>query len=140
VVDSWVNADCSTPKNYQRLLNSKIPPAPFARPFLSTPQELAILYTLEHTARIHDVKFAQRVDASGEVVLVAAEDKATTVYEVHPGANSLLRPTARFVGHGNRYGLDLLVTIPYSSRAASRRLTRQGLLFPPLRCGIQRPF
>jgi protein MAK11 len=82
------------------------------------------LHTLEHTARIHDVKFAQRVDGTGEVVLVAAEDKTTTVYEVHPGANTLLHPIACLIGHNNRYGPDFLETIPYSCPAASRRLTQ----------------
>jgi protein MAK11 len=77
-------------------------------PFLRAPQELAILHTLEHSARIHDVKFAQKVDGSGEVVFIAAEDRTTTVYGVYPDSSTLLRPTARLVGHGNRYGLDLL--------------------------------
>lgn len=108
VVDHWIVAHRSTPKKYQRVLNSEILPSPSAGyTFLNTPQKLAILHTLEHTARIHDVKFAKRVDGTGEVLLVAAEDKTTTVYEVHPDASILLRPTARLVGHGNRYDLDL---------------------------------
>jgi protein MAK11 len=60
-------------------------------PFLSAPQELAILHTLEHSARIHDVKFAQKVDGSGEVIFIAAEDRTTTVYGVHPPPSSALR-------------------------------------------------
>ncbi|KAI0295403.1 WD40-repeat-containing domain protein [Multifurca ochricompacta] len=64
--------------------------------------ELATLYTLEHTSRIHDVKFAKKVDGS-EIVLVAAEDKKTTVYEVIVDTGTLLRPTAHLIGHGNRY-------------------------------------
>jgi len=79
--------------------------------------ELANLHTLEHTARIHDVKFAQRVDGTGEVVLVAAEDKTTTVYEVHPDASTLLSPVARLVGHGNRVkALDTIrIALPSTS-------------------------
>jgi protein MAK11 len=108
VVDNWVNTDCSTPKNYQCIFNGEITLVPSIYPLLSAPQELAILHTLEHSARIHDVKFAQKVDGSGEVVFVAAEDRTTTVYGVHPDSSTLLRPTARLVGHGNRYDLDFL--------------------------------
>ncbi|KAI9510046.1 WD40 repeat-like protein [Russula earlei] len=64
--------------------------------------ELTILYTLEHTSRIHDVKFVQRVSGSGEVLLVAAESKTTTVYEVASDADIILRPIAHLVGHRNR--------------------------------------
>jgi len=66
--------------------------------------ELEILHTLEHASRIHDVKFVQRVGGGGEVVLIAAEDKKTTVYEVSSNSeNDLrLRPAAYLIGHGNR--------------------------------------
>ncbi|KAH9987132.1 WD40-repeat-containing domain protein [Russula compacta] len=63
--------------------------------------ELAVLYTLEHASRIHDVKFAQRV-SGGEVVFVAAEDKKTTAYEVSTDTDTVLRPIAHLVGHKNR--------------------------------------
>ncbi|KAF8273186.1 WD40-repeat-containing domain protein [Lactarius quietus] len=64
--------------------------------------DLALLHTLDHSSRIHDVKFAQRVGGEGEVVLVAAEDKKTTVYEVSPDSGTFLRAIAYLVGHGNR--------------------------------------
>jgi protein MAK11 len=75
---------------------------PFVYPCLTWPQELATLYTLEHASRIHDVKFVQRVDGEGEVLLVAAEDKKTTVYEVHPDIHTIMHPVAYLVGHKNR--------------------------------------
>ncbi|KAH9981013.1 WD40-repeat-containing domain protein [Lactifluus volemus] len=83
--------------------------------------ELAILHTLEHSARIHDVKFAQKVDGSGEVVFVAAEDRTTTVYGVHPDSSTLLRPTARLVGHGNRVkAIDTMrIALPSTSTRQS---------------------
>jgi protein MAK11 len=71
--------------------------------FLISLKDLALLHTLEHSSRIHDVKFAQRVDGEGEVVLVAAEDKKTTVYEVSPDSGTFLHAIAYLVGHGNRY-------------------------------------
>ena len=72
-------------------------------PFLIFLKDLALLHTLEHSSRIHDVKFAQRVDGGGEIILVAAEDKKTTVYEVSPDSDTFLRAIAYLVGHGNRY-------------------------------------
>jgi protein MAK11 len=75
---------------------------PFDYPYLTWPQELAAIYTLEHASRIHDVKFVQRVDGEGEVLLVAAEDKKTTVYEVHPNIHTVMHPVAYLVGHKNR--------------------------------------
>ncbi|KAH9987501.1 WD40-repeat-containing domain protein [Russula vinacea] len=64
--------------------------------------DLAILYTLEHSSRIHDVKFTQRVDREGEVLFVAAEDKQTTAYEIFLDTDTVLRPIAYLVGHKNR--------------------------------------
>jgi len=75
---------------------------PSAHPCLTPPQELTVLHTLEHASRIHDVKFVQRVDGGGEVLLVAAENKTTTVYEVSSDTDIILRPIAHLVGHRNR--------------------------------------
>jgi protein MAK11 len=75
---------------------------PSTHPCLTPLQELEVLYTLEHGSRIHDVKFVGRVGGGGEVLLVAAEDKRTTVYEVAPNSDAILRPVAYLVGHRNR--------------------------------------
>jgi protein MAK11 len=83
--------------------------------------DLALLHTLEHASRIHDVKFAQRVDGEGEVVLVAAEDKKTTVYEVNPDSGTFLRAIAYLVGHGNR--VKALDTIKIALSSTKRRST-----------------
>jgi protein MAK11 len=80
----------------------------FDYPILTSHQELAALYTLEHASRIHDVKFVQRVDGEGEVLLVAAEDKKTTVYEVHPDIHTIMHPVAYLVGHKNRCVAEML--------------------------------
>ncbi len=92
--------------------------------FLISLKDLALLHTLEHASRIHDVKFAQRVDGEGEVVLVAAEDRKTTVYEVTPDSGTFLRAIAYLVGHGNRYVLRVPLGYPTQSYTVSRRLTR----------------
>jgi protein MAK11 len=89
------------PKKYHCLLNGEI--RSLLLPIcLILPQELAALYTLEHASRIHDIKFVQRVDGRGEVLLVAAEDKKTTVYEVSPDTRTIMHPIAYLVGHENR--------------------------------------
>lgn len=65
-------------------------------------QKLEVLHTLEHGSRIHDVKFVRRVGGGGDVLLVAAEDKMTTGYEVSPNTDVIPRPITRLIGHGNR--------------------------------------
>lgn len=102
VVDYGITADRSEPKNYQRLLNGEILLDFLSCPCFTPPQDLKVLHTLDHAYRIHDVKFTQRDGGGGEVLLVAAEDKKTTVYEVSPDTEIILRPIAYLVGHGNR--------------------------------------
>ncbi|KAF8489911.1 WD40-repeat-containing domain protein [Russula emetica] len=87
--------------------------------------ELAALYTLEHASRIHDVKFVQRVDGEGEVLLVAAEDKKTTVYEVHPNIHTIMHPVAYLVGHKNRVkAIDTIrVALPSTRRDSTTILS-----------------
>ena len=88
--------------------------------FPNTLKDLALLHTLEHSSRIHDVKFAQRVDGQGEVVLVAAEDKRTTVYEVSPDSGAFVRAIAYLVRHGNRY----VHSLPKMSRSNGCTVSR----------------
>ena len=101
MVDDWVDAYCSASKKHHRLLNGEIPLA-LCLPCLTPSQELAALYTLVHASRIHDVKLVQTVDGEGEVLLVAAEDKKTTVYKVHTDMHIIMNPVAYLVGHKNR--------------------------------------
>jgi protein MAK11 len=89
----------------------------FDYPCLTLHQELAALYTLEHASRIHDVKFVQRVDGEGEVLLVAAEDKKTTVYEVHSDIHTIMHPVAYLVGHKNRCVVENALTLSHSKKS-----------------------
>jgi len=81
---------------------------------------LEVLHTLEHGSRIHDVKFVRRVGGGGEVLLVAAEDKMTTGYEVSFNTDAILppRPITRLIGHGNRVkAIDVIrIALPSASR------------------------
>ena len=66
-------------------------------------QDLTRLHTFTHPSRIQDVKFVQRATSDDEVLLVAAEDKKITVYDVGADSKIAPKPIAEFVGHGNRF-------------------------------------
>jgi hypothetical protein len=112
VVDYGIAADRSEPKNHQRLFDGGSLLVCPSHLCLTPPQDLKVLCTLEHPSRIHGVKFTQRVGGGGEVLLVAAEDKKTTVYEVSPDTETVLCPIAYLVGHGNRWVVELLLGHP----------------------------
>ncbi|PPQ65173.1 hypothetical protein CVT24_011036 [Panaeolus cyanescens] len=71
-----------------------------------------VLHSISHTSRIHDVKFVLPVGvestdspSTSELLLVGAEDKKTTVYEIHTSADERTkkpRVVAELVGHTNR--------------------------------------
>lgn len=65
-------------------------------------QDLTHLHTVNHPARIHDVKFVTRPSGDGEVLLVAAEEKKTTAYEINTDVTIAPKHIATFVGHANR--------------------------------------
>lgn len=44
---------------------------------------MALIQSIEHPSRVHDVRFSARPDGEGEVLLVAGEDKKISVYELH---------------------------------------------------------
>ena len=65
---------------------------------------MKLLHTIHHPSRIHDAKFCKRVSGEGEILLVGAEDKKLSVYDIQP-QDASTPPTiiAHMVGHGNRY-------------------------------------
>jgi len=66
---------------------------------------MKLLHTIHHPSRVHDVKFCKRVSGEeGEILLVGAEDKKLSVYDIHL-ENASAPPTiiAHMVGHDNRY-------------------------------------
>ncbi|KAI0057215.1 WD40 repeat-like protein [Artomyces pyxidatus] len=87
--------------------------------------DLDRLHTLTHTARIHDVKFVQRVGGDGEVLLVAGEDKNVTAYAIDSDPTVAPVPIAKFVGHGNRAkAIDTLrIALPLSTRPSTTILS-----------------
>lgn len=63
---------------------------------------MALLHSITHTSRIHDVKFCKRVIGEGEVLLVAAEDKKVSIYDVPSDREKVPTIIAEMIGHENR--------------------------------------
>ncbi|KAF8902384.1 WD40-repeat-containing domain protein [Gymnopilus junonius] len=62
---------------------------------------MVLLHTITHPSRIHDVKFCSLIGSEGELLLVAAEDRKLSVYDVpKEGAPTIV---AVMTGHQNRY-------------------------------------
>lgn len=66
---------------------------------------MVLLHAIRHPSRLHDVKFCNRIDGNGEVLLVGAEDRKVSVYEISSDQDKVSKIIAEFVGHGNRYVL-----------------------------------
>ena len=66
-------------------------------------QNMEKIHTLNHPSRIQDVKFCKTVDGEKDVMLVAAEDKKVTIYEVPADREKAPFVIAELIGHTNRY-------------------------------------
>lgn len=60
------------------------------------------LHTINHPSRLHDVRFCKRVVGVGEVLLVAAEDKKLSIYDMFDEPEKAPTIIAVMVGHSNR--------------------------------------
>lgn len=63
---------------------------------------MELLHTITHPSRIHDIRFTKRATGEGELLLVAAEDKKVTIYDVPANADQPPSVIAELVGHENR--------------------------------------
>ncbi|KAI0923588.1 hypothetical protein AcW1_006500 [Taiwanofungus camphoratus] len=76
--------------------------------------DMKSLHTIIHPSRLHDVKFCRRVLGKGEVLLVAAEDKKLSVYDVPSEPEGVPTVIAEMVGHSNRFvSVNLLYSMDY---------------------------
>ena len=66
------------------------------------PQDMSLLHSLKHPSRIHDVKFCQRVEGNGDILLVAAEDKKLSIYDIPSDTEQQPVIIAEMIGHSNR--------------------------------------
>jgi len=71
---------------------------------------MALLHTITHTSRIHDILFCQIPEKRCEVLLVGAEDKKVSVYHIDhdTGSSDVAEEpsvVAEMIGHTNRFVL-----------------------------------
>jgi protein MAK11 len=60
------------------------------------------LHTIIHPSRLHDVRFCKRIIGEGEVLLVAAEDKKLSIYDISNEPEKIPTVIAVMIGHSNR--------------------------------------
>ncbi|EKM50100.1 uncharacterized protein PHACADRAFT_32944 [Phanerochaete carnosa HHB-10118-sp] len=92
--------------------------------------DMNMIHTVQHRSRIHDIKFCKRVEGEGELLLVAAEDKKVSVYEIPADREQTPRIIAHFVGHENRVkAIDALaVALPPASGTHRTSTTLVGTI------------
>jgi protein MAK11 len=64
--------------------------------------DMALLHAIHHPSRTHDAIFCKLPDGSKEVLLVGAEDKKVSVYDIPEDPESAPKIIAVLVGHANR--------------------------------------
>ena len=90
-------------------------------------QTMALLHTIKHPSRLHDVKFCKRVNGKGDVLLVGAEDQKLSVYQISDDLESTDPPAviAEMVGHANRVKAieTLSIALPKSLKSTRTSTT-----------------
>jgi protein MAK11 len=104
VVCNWISLCRSIPVFYRHVFNSEFLRLPILlqRMLTDWTQDMTLLHTINHPSRLHDVKFYQPLNSTDEFLLVAAEDKKTTVYKFLEGLQEPPKIVAEMVGHLNR--------------------------------------
>lgn len=84
---------------------------------------MALLHTIAHPSRLHDVKFCKRVNGKGDVLLVGAEDQRLSIYQISDDLESTDPPTviAEMVGHANRVKAVETLSIALPESLKSKR-------------------
>ncbi|KIJ21070.1 hypothetical protein PAXINDRAFT_96016 [Paxillus involutus ATCC 200175] len=89
--------------------------------------DMALRHTITHPSRIHSVRFCKRVNGEGELLLVAAEDKKVSIYNVPEDPEQLPIIIAEMIGHSNRVKavetLDIALPKPTSQNKNIREMT-----------------
>ncbi|KAK0466835.1 WD40 repeat-like protein [Desarmillaria tabescens] len=83
--------------------------------------DMTLLHTIKHPSRLHDAKFCKRVDSDEEVLLVGAEDKKLTIYDVSNDPEKAPTIIGLMVGHENRVKAvqTLSIALPASKRTST---------------------
>ncbi|KIK93527.1 hypothetical protein PAXRUDRAFT_12597 [Paxillus rubicundulus Ve08.2h10] len=89
--------------------------------------DMALRHTITHPSRIHSVRFCKRVNGEGELLLVAAEDKKVSIYNVPEDPEQLPMIIAEMIGHSNRVKavetLDIALPQPTLNNKDMRGMT-----------------
>ncbi|KAL4062558.1 WD40-repeat-containing domain protein [Scleroderma yunnanense] len=85
--------------------------------------DMVLRHTLSHASRIHSVRFCKRVNGAGELMLVAAEDKKVSVYQVPEDPEETPSIIAEMVGHSNRVKAVEILEIAVPPRTNSTSTT-----------------
>ncbi|KAH9926918.1 WD40-repeat-containing domain protein [Fomitopsis serialis] len=83
--------------------------------------DMQLRHIINHPSRLHDVKFCKRVNGEGEVLLVAAEDKKVSIYDLPSDPEKAPSIIAEMVGHSNRVkAIEILaIALPSSNRPST---------------------
>ncbi|KAG1824693.1 WD40-repeat-containing domain protein [Suillus subaureus] len=81
--------------------------------------DMVLRHTITHPSRIHTVRFSNRVNGSGELLLVGAEDKKLSIYDMPDGPEKMPVVIAEIIGHSNRIKAveSLPLALPRSTKA-----------------------
>ncbi|KAI3608697.1 p21-activated protein kinase-interacting protein 1-like [Moniliophthora roreri] len=82
---------------------------------------MTLLHTINHPSRLHDAKFTPRVDGNGEVLLVGAEDKTVSIYDISSDQEQLPKIIGKMVGHKNRIKAVQTLSISLPTTEAESR-------------------
>ncbi|KAG1864981.1 WD40-repeat-containing domain protein [Suillus subalutaceus] len=81
--------------------------------------DMVLRHTITHPSRIHTVRFSNRVNGSGELLLVGAEDKKLSIYDIPDDPEILPTVIAEMTGHSSRVKeVEILpLALPRSTKA-----------------------
>ncbi|KAJ8586173.1 WD40 repeat-like protein [Rhizopogon salebrosus TDB-379] len=81
--------------------------------------DMVLRHTITHPSRVHTVQFSRRVNGSGDLLLVGAEDKKLSIYDIPDDLDKMPTIIAEMTGHSNRVkAVEILrVALPPSTKA-----------------------
>lgn len=81
--------------------------------------DMILRHTITHPSRIHTIRFSNRVNGSGELLLVGAEDKKLSIYNIPDDPEKMPTVIAEMIGHSNRVkAVEILpLALPRSTKA-----------------------
>ncbi|KAG0694129.1 WD40-repeat-containing domain protein [Suillus ampliporus] len=87
--------------------------------------DMVLRHTITHPSRIHTLRFSKRVNGAGELLLVGAEDKKLSIYDIPDDPDKIPTVIAEMTGHSNRVkAVEILsLALPPSTKANARLST-----------------